>query len=92
MYLNKTAERTGKIISVPHIIEMSCSITQRTQTGIHLQSCHWNLFAFSFQNVIELQCGQGAMKAEQNELHKDQKDIVGFAFNQKGGGLRKCEC
>lgn len=51
MYLNKSAERTEKILSVPHIIEMSCRITQRRQTGMHSsnqQRCHWNVFFFFF--------------------------------------------
>lgn len=69
MYLNKTAERTEEIISVPRIIEMSCRITQRRQTGMHSskqQRCHWHLLLFSFTNysiakVVKVQWKQSKM-------------------------------
>ena len=86
MYLNKSAERAEEIISVPRIIEMSCRITQRRQTGMHssnLQRCHWKLFffAFSFANC---------KVDNENRLCEDQRQLLLPLFregNQIRAGL-----
>lgn len=89
MYLNKTAERTEEIISVPHIIEMSCRITQRRQTGMHSskqQRCHWHLLlllllflllSFPFANYRIAK----SSRCNEEELHEDQR-IVCLSFNE----------
>lgn len=93
MYLNKSAERTEKIVSVPRIIEMSCRITQRRQTGMHSsnqQRCHWNLFFFSsssswlFCFFLDLKC----CPAAKSSRPKGCSLLPGF--NQRRGGQRKC--
>lgn len=49
MYLNKTAELTEQIILVPHIIEMSCRITQRKgDKDAFLQTPEMSLASFAF--------------------------------------------
>lgn len=67
MYLNKTAELTEQIILVPHIIEMSCRITQRKgDKDAFLQTPEMSLasFAFFFHfQTTELQSRQGATES-----------------------------
>lgn len=85
MYLNKTAELTEQIISVPRIIEMSCRITQRRETRMHSseqQRCDWHRLRFHFQ-ITGLQSCQGAMKAQQVCLRDDQRTFC-CRFNECG--------
>ena len=87
MYLNKSAERTEKIVSVPRIIEMSCRITQRRQTGMHSsnqQRCHWNLFFFFFLFgfFLDLKCCPAAKSSR-------AKDVVCSQVLIRGGEGRE---
>lgn len=85
MYLNKSAELTEQIISVPRIIEMSCRITQRRETRMHSseqQRCDWHPLRFHFQRT-GLQSCQGATKAQQGCLRDDQRTFC-CRFNECG--------
>lgn len=91
MYLNKNAEQTEKIISVPRIIEMSCRITQLRQTGMHssnLQRCHRNLpvlFLRCYWIVAEVHRKLSKTSPIKSKGHN-------FTFHQRGGWVQRCTC
>lgn len=88
MYLNKTAELTEQIILVPHIIEMSCRITQRKgDKHAFLQTPEMSLASFAFFSPISklpnCKVVKVQLKAEQTCLHDGQSSFC-CCVNDRG--------